>query len=34
MKKMMMIAAMALVAMTASAQNTLRDNGTFTLQPK
>ena len=34
MKKMMMIAAVALVAMTASAQNTLRDNGTFTLQPK
>ena len=34
MKKMMMIAVMAMVAMTASAQNTLRDNGTFTLQPK
>jgi hypothetical protein len=34
MKKMMMIAVMALVAMTASAQNTLRDAGTFTLQPK
>lgn len=34
MKKMMMIAVMALVAMTASAQKTLRDSGTFTLQPK
>jgi hypothetical protein len=34
MKKMMMIAVMAIVAMTASAQNTLRDNGAFTLQPK
>ena len=34
MKKMMMIAVMAIVAMTASAQNTLRDDGTFTLQPK
>ena len=31
---MMMIAVMALVAMTASAQKTLRDSGTFTLQPK
>ena len=31
---MMMIAVMAIVAMTASAQNTLRDDGTFTLQPK
>ena len=31
---MMMIAVMAIVAMTASAQNTLRDNGAFTLQPK
>ncbi len=30
----MMIAVMAIVAMTASAQNTLRDNGAFTLQPK
>jgi len=30
----MMIAVMAIVAMTASAQNTLRDKGTFTLQPK
>lgn len=29
-----MIAVMAIVAMTASAQNTLRDKGTFTLQPK
>ena len=29
-----MIAVMAIVAMTASAQNTLRDNGAFTLQPK
>jgi opacity protein-like surface antigen len=34
MKKMMILAVMAIVAMTASAQNTLRDNGTFTLQPK
>lgn len=34
MKKMMMLLIMATVAMTASAQNTLRDNGTFTLQPK
>ena len=34
MKKMMMMAVLAIVAMTASAQNTLRDNGTFTLQPK
>ena len=34
MRKMMMIAVMAIVAMTASAQNTLRDKGTFTLQPK
>ena len=29
-----MMLIMATVAMTASAQNTLRDNGTFTLQPK
>ena len=34
MKKMMMLLIMATVAMTASAQNTLRDNGTITLQPK
>ena len=34
MKKVMMLLIMATVAMTASAQNTLRDNGTFTLQPK
>ena len=34
MKKMMMMLVMATVAMTASAQNTLRDNGTITLQPK
>ena len=34
MKKMMMMLIMATVAMTASAQKTLRDNGTFTLQPK
>ena len=34
MKKMMMMLIMATVAMTASAQNTLRDNGTFTLQPQ
>ena len=30
----MMMLIMATVALTASAQNTLRDNGTFTLQPK
>ena len=34
MKKLMMIAVMAVVALTASAQNTLRENGSFTLQPK
>ena len=34
MKKMMMMLLMATVALAASAQNTLRDNGTFTLQPK
>jgi hypothetical protein len=34
MKKMMMMLIMATVALTASAQNTLRDDGTFTLQPK
>ena len=34
MKKIMMMLLMATVALTASAQNTLRDNGTFTLQPK
>lgn len=34
MKKKMMIAVMAIVAMTASAQKTLHDSGTFTLQPK
>ena len=34
MKKLLMMLVMATVAMTASAQNTLRDNGTFTLQPK
>ena len=34
MKKMMMMLLMATVALTASAQNTLRENGTFTLQPK
>ena len=34
MKKIMMMLVMAIVAMTASAQNTLRDNGTITLQPK
>lgn len=34
MKKMMMMLIMATVALTASAQNTLRDKGTFTLQPK
>lgn len=31
---MMMMLVMATVAMTASAQNTLRDKGSFTLQPK
>ena len=34
MKKLMMIAVMAIVALTANAQNTLRENGSFTLQPK
>ena len=34
MKKMMMMLLMATVAMTASAQKTLHENGTFTLQPK
>ena len=34
MKKMMMMLLMATVALTASGQKTLRDNGTFTLQPK
>ena len=34
MKKMMMMLIMATVAMTASAQNTLRETGAFTLQPK
>jgi opacity protein-like surface antigen len=34
MKKLMMIAVMAVACLTASAQNTLRDNGSFTLQPK
>ena len=34
MKKIMMMLFMATVALTASAQNTLRDNGAFTLQPK
>ena len=34
MKKIMMMLLMATVALTASAQNTLRDNGVFTLQPK
>ena len=34
MKKIMMMLLMATVALTASSQNTLRDNGTFTLQPK
>ena len=34
MKKMMMMLLMAIVALTASAQKTLHDNGTFTLQPK
>ena len=31
MKKIMMMLFMATVALTASSQNTLRDNGTFTL---
>ena len=34
MKKMMMMLIMATVALTASAQNTLRETGAFTLQPK
>ena len=34
MKKVMMIAVMAIFAMTASAQNTNREVGAFTLQPK
>jgi len=34
MKKIIMIALMAIVTCTAEAQNTLRENGTLTLQPK
>ncbi len=34
MKKLLMMLVMVTVAMTASAQNTLRDKGSFTLQPK
>ena len=34
MKKIMMMLFMATVALTASSQNTMRENGTFTLQPK
>ena len=34
MKKLLMMLVMATVAMTASAQNALRDKGSFTLQPK
>ena len=34
MKKIMMMLLMATVALTASSQNTMRENGTFTLQPK
>ncbi len=34
MKKIMILLVMAVAAMTANAQNTLRENGTFTLQPK
>jgi hypothetical protein len=34
MKKIMMMLLIATVAMTASAQNTLRDKSSFTLQPK
>ena len=34
MKKIMMMLLMATVALTASSQNTKRENGTFTLQPK
>ena len=34
MKKMMMMAVMAIFAMTASAQKTLHEKGTITLQPK
>ena len=34
MKKILMIAALMVATLSASAQNTLRDAGTFTLQPK
>ena len=34
MKKMMMTLIMGIVALTANAQNTLRENGTITIQPK
>ena len=34
MKKMIMMLLMATVGLTASAQNTLRENGSFTIQPK
>lgn len=34
MKKLMMMAVLAIVAMTANAQKTLHEKGTFTLQPK
>ena len=34
MKKMMIMAVMAIIAMTASAQKTLHEKGTITLQPK
>lgn len=34
MKKLMIIALMAVATLTAGAQNTLRENGSFTIQPK
>ena len=34
MKKILMIAALMVATLSASAQNTLRENGSFTLQPK
>lgn len=34
MKKLVIIAALMVATLSASAQNTLRENGSFTLQPK
>ena len=34
MKKILMVAALMVATLSASAQNTLRENGSFTLQPK